>query len=156
MTSRVLVAGLGNIFFGDDGFGAAVARELSAARLPDGVRVVDYGIRGMHLAYDLLDPVDTLVIVDTIPGPGEPGAVSVLQVGSDDLGEGEFDAHGMNPVAVLANLEHLGGQLPRTYVVGCVPGDLGEGMDLTAPVQDAVQRAVGVVNALLSDLLVVA
>ena len=101
--------------------------------LPDGVRVVDYGIRGMHLAYDLLDGYAGLVVIDALPATGTPGELAVLEVGPDDLGEGELDAHGMAPVAVLASLGQLGGSLPPTYIVGCQPADVGEGMGLTPP-----------------------
>ncbi len=152
MTS-ILVAGIGNIFFSDDGFGPEVVRRL-APRPGSGVRVVDYGIRGMHLAYDLLDHDGPLVIVDAVPGPGEPGTIRVLEVGPGDLGEGEFDAHGMNPVAVLANLEVLGGTLPPTYVVGCVPMSVDDGMGLTPAVAAAVDAGVAAVRVLLDDLLV--
>jgi len=156
VVTRVLVAGIGNIFFGDDGFGPEVVRRMmsrpeGAPALPDGVRLVDYGIRGMHLAYDLLDGVDALVLVDALPGDGEPGAITVLQVGPEDLGEGSFDAHGMNPVAVLGSLGALGGTLPPTYVVGCTPADLEEGIGLSAPVAAAVDVAAEAVWSLLTE-----
>src|SRR5206468_2947744 len=116
---------------GDDGFGPEVARRLAACELPAGVRVVDYGIRGMHLAYDLVDGVERLVLLDALPRRGEPGDVVVLEVGPENVdqlvGPGELDAHGMAPLAVLSSLDRLGGQLPPTVVVGCEPLDLGEG-----------------------------
>jgi hydrogenase maturation protease len=105
MTRRVLVAGIGNLFLGDDGFGPEVARLLVRSSLPEGVRVVDYGIRGLHLAYDLLDGYDALVIVDALPGDGTPGELRVLEVGEGDVGAGAFDPHGMEPVHVLASLD---------------------------------------------------
>ena len=159
MQTRVLVAGIGNIFFRDDGFGPAVAAAMLSStdgrRLPDGVRVVDYGIRGMHLTYDLLDEVGALVVVDAIPGKGAdaPGTITVLQVGPDELGEGEFDAHGMQPVSVLASLGSMGGALPPTYVVGCVPLDVSEGMGLSEPVSGAVAEAVAAVTTLVNGLV---
>ncbi len=163
METRVLVAGIGNIFFRDDGFGPAVAAAMlpssssssttAGGPLPDGVRVVDYGIRGLHLAYDLLGGVDALLIVDALPGANEAGALTVLEVGPDDLGTGAFDAHGMDPVSVLASLGAMGGELPRTLVVGCQPGDVGEGIGLTPEVSRAVDRAVPLVNRLAGDLL---
>ncbi|MDF2969081.1 MAG: peptidase [Nocardioidaceae bacterium] len=153
MTDRVLVAGVGNIFLGDDGFGPQVAGRLLGERLPEQVRVVDYGIRGLHLAYDLLDGYQALVLVDALPGAGQPGEVVVLEVGEDDLGTGSLDAHGMDPVAVLASLDGLGGQLPRTVVVGCAPLDVGEGIGLTPLVQGAVEVAAGTVRGLVDDLL---
>ncbi len=150
MTGGVLVAGIGNIFLTDDGFGSEVARRLVAGPLPDGVRVVDYGIRGMHLAYDLLEGYDALVVVDALPGAGAPGELSVLSVGPEDLADGpELDAHGMAPVAVLASLGQLGGRLPPTWVVGCRPADVGEGIGLTPAVAAAVGRAVDLVHEVL-------
>jgi len=158
VTPSVLVAGIGNIFLSDDGFGPEVARRMLASDpdlvARDGVSVVDYGIRGMHLAYDLLDGVDALVLVDALPGKGgDPGDITVLEVGLDDLGTGQFDAHGMDPVAVLGSLGALGGELPRTLVVGCQPLDLSEGIGLTPAVSQAVDGAVATVNRLLDELL---
>jgi hydrogenase maturation protease len=147
--ARVLVAGVGNIFLGDDGFGPEAARRLAARPLPDGVRVVDYGIRGMHLAYDLLEGYDLLVVLDAAPRGGRPGDVVLLEVGEADLGDGDFDAHGMEPTSVLASLGSLGGRLPRTLVVGCEPADTAEGMGLSPPVQAAVDGAVEMVTGLL-------
>jgi hydrogenase maturation protease len=149
----VLVAGIGNLFLSDDGFGSEVARRLAKGPVPDGVKVVDYGIRGMHLAFDLLDGYDALVVVDALPGKGAPGDLTVLQVGPDDLGDGELDAHGMAPVSVLASLGQLGGALPPTYVIGCQPADVGEGIGLTADVEAAVDRAVALVHEVLEDQL---
>jgi hydrogenase maturation protease len=155
--TTVLVAGIGNLFLGDDGFGPEVARRMAAAEsgepVPDGVRVVDYGIRGMHLAYDLLDGVGALVLVDALPGEGPAGTLTVLEVGPDDLGDGEFDAHGMDPVAVLASLEAMGGRLPPTYVVGCRPADLSEGIGLSDPVAKAVGDAVVTVRRLVDEIV---
>jgi hydrogenase maturation protease len=155
VSDRVLVAGIGNVFLTDDGFGSEVARRLAAAPMPDAVRVVDYGIRGMHLAYDLLDGYAGLVVIDALPGKGMPGELSVLEVGPDDLGEGELDAHGMAPVAVLASLGQLGGSLPPTYIVGCQPAEVGEGMGLTAHVAAAVEPAIDLVYEVLSEHLAV-
>ena len=154
--TTVLVAGIGNLFLGDDGFGPEVARRIAAGDsgpVPYGVRVVDYGIRGMHLAYDLLDGVGALVLVDALPGDGPAGTLTVLEVGPDDLGDGEFDAHGMDPVAVLASLEAMGGRLPPTYVVGCRPADLREGIGLSEPVARAVGEAVVTVRRLVDEIV---
>ncbi len=153
MTGRVLVAGIGNLFLSDDGFGSEVARRLASEPLPDCVRVVDYGIRGMHLAYDLLDGYAALVVIDALPGRGAPGDLAVLAVGPDDLGEGELDAHGMAPVAVLASLGQLGGSLPPTFVVGCRPADVGEGIGLTPAVAAAVDPAIALVHDVLTEQL---
>ena len=151
----VLVAGIGNLFSSDDGFGPEVARRLAehAPGSEQRVRVVDYGIRGMHLAYDLLEGYDALVIVDAVPQGDAPGDLTVLQVGPDDLGREDFDPHGMNPVAVLASLGQLGGTLPATYVVGCRPATTEDGIGLSEPVAAAVPVAVDVVTRLVDDLL---
>lgn len=149
------MAGIGNLFLGDDGFGPEVVRHLAQdPDLPEHVRVVDYGTRGMHLAYDLVAGYDALVLVDTVPGTGAPGDLSVLRVGQDDLGSGAFDPHGMDPVAVLASLEQLGGSLPPTFVVGAQPLTVEEGIGLSAPVEAAVPEAMTAIRALLTRQLV--
>ena len=164
MSARILIAGVGNLFLGDDGFGPEVVRRLAAGPVPADVRVVDYGIRGMHLAYDLLEGYDALVLVDAMPFTGtrsEPpvraGDLRVLEVGADPtgaFGEGAFDAHGMDPLAVLASLTALGGRLPpRTLVVGVQPADVKEGIGLSPPVGDAVDGAVTLVRELLDELV---
>jgi hydrogenase maturation protease len=152
---RVLVAGIGNVFASDDGFGSEVARRLAERPGTDGVRVVDYGIRGMHLSYDLLDPWDALVLVDALPDRGSVGAVAVLEITPADVRAGaQVDAHGMDPATVLATLSALGGQLPpRTLLVGCQVADTGEGMGLSAPVAAAVDEALDVVGSLLAHEL---
>ena len=117
---------------------------------------VDYGIRGMHLAYDLLAGTDLLVLVDTVPpdAPGDaaPGSIRVLRVRPEDLdGTASFDPHGMDPAAVLGRLRLLGGALPLTYVVGCVPADISEGIGLSAPVAAAVPGAMETVVELIAQ-----
>jgi hydrogenase maturation protease len=151
---RVLVAGIGNVFRSDDGFGPEVAGRLAGSPLPDGVRVVDYGIRGLHLAYDLLDPWDALVLVDALPDHGSPGAVVLLEIdGNSVRGDAGVDAHGMDPATVLATLAALGGRLPpRTRLVGCQVAGTGDGMGLSPPVAAAVDEAVRVVRAVLHEL----
>jgi hydrogenase maturation protease len=149
----VLVAGIGNLFCSDDAFGCEVVRRMGE-RADEQVRVVDYGTRGMHLAYDLLDGYDALVLVDAVPRGDAPGELTMLAVGPEDLGADDFDPHGMNPVAVLASLESLGGTLPPTYVVGCRPASVAEGIGLGAEVAAAVPEAVAVVEHLLETLLV--
>lgn len=155
--STILVAGIGNIFLSDDGFGSEVARHLLAdGALPAEVNVVDYGIRGMHLAYDLLDGCGALVIVDAIPGTGSPGEVVVMSIGPDDIGTGQLDAHGMDPVAVLGSLQALGGALPPTFVVGCQPVTVEEGMGLSPQVAAAVPIAAEAVRRVIDERILAA
>ena len=157
MTAAVttMVAGIGNIFLSDDAFGVELARRLTSETLPSGVRVVDYGIRGMHLAYDLLEMApDTTILLDAVSRGGEPGTVYVLEIGSGDVPGIEpsaVDAHGMTPDAVLALLDNLGGNAGRTLLVGCEPVSTEEGIGLSTTVAEAVDRAVGVVLDLLTD-----
>jgi len=153
-TAGVLVAGIGNVFLADDGFGPEVVRYLASPgepSLPADARLVDYGIRGLHLAYDLLEGFDALLIIDALPAHGAPGEVVVLQVSEDDLGRlgADFDPHGMNPVAVLSGLPALGGELPPTFVIGAAPSDLEDGIGLTASMAAAVPRAAAAVRELL-------
>ncbi|GAA2737684.1 hydrogenase maturation protease [Actinocorallia aurantiaca] len=150
---RVLVAGIGNVFLGDDGFGVEVVRRVDSRGLPAGVRVTDYGIRGVHLVYELLDGgTDTLIMVDAVPMEAPPGSLAVLEIGERDLEEGEddstVDAHGMHPLAVLRMLNRLGGEVGRVLVVGCRPASVEEGMGLSEPVAAAVDEAVRLVTDL--------
>jgi hydrogenase maturation protease len=147
---RVLVAGVGNIFLSDDGFGSEVARRLEGASLPDGVRVKDFGIAGIHLAYDLLDGYDTLVLVDSVARPGAPGSVVVLEADVTGQAAGGLEAHSMDPEAVFATVRALGGEPPRTLVVGCVPERLDEGIGLSPAVAAAVDVAAAAVTELVT------
>jgi hydrogenase maturation protease len=153
--TTTMVAGIGNIFLGDDAFGVELARRLTAETLPASVRVADYGIRGMHLAYDLLEMApDTTILLDAISRGDEPGTLYVLEIGSGDVPGIEpsaVDAHGMTPDAVLALLDNLGGSAGRTLLVGCEPANTEEGIGLSTTVAAAVDRAVGVVVDLLTD-----
>lgn len=159
MTDRVLVAGVGNIFLGDDGFGVEVASRLARRPLPDGVKVADFGIRGVHLAYELLDGYDCLVLLDAVGRGDAPATLSVLEPelagvpagagGGEDL----MDAHKMPPESVLRLLSGLGGSLPKVIVVGCEPAVIGEQLGLSDEVAGAVEPAVEIVVDLLADLL---
>jgi hydrogenase maturation protease len=159
MTDRILVACLGNIFLSDDGFGVEVARRLERQQLPAGTRVTDYGIRGMHLAYDLAEGFDTTILVDTAQRGGEPGTVYVIEPeppprdGQDTSSVAQmslFNAHGMQPDLVLSLAGSLGADAGRVLVVGCEPATLEEGMGLSAPVAAAVDEAVRVVTRLVT------
>jgi hydrogenase maturation protease len=151
VSARVLVAGVGNIFLGDDGFGVEVARRLRAAELPEGVRVADFGIRGVHLAYELLDGYQTAILVDATPRGGEPGTVYVIEPEPPDGAGGHtlLDAHGMEPDAVLSMLEVLGGSDAKLLIVGCEPADVQERIGLSPRVAGAVEEAVTVVRELV-------
>lgn len=163
MTGRTLVAGIGNVFLSDDAFGVEVAHRLASRRAPDGVHVEDYGIRGIHLAYELLEGYDTLVLIDAVPMGEPPGTLAVIEPellarpsesggrpiteGVDGNGEvvdpglPAVDAHTMSPDVVLAMLARLGGSVGRIVIVGCQPADLSEGMGLSPAVAAAVDAA---------------
>ncbi|HEY2140754.1 MAG TPA: hydrogenase maturation protease [Solirubrobacteraceae bacterium] len=154
---RVLVAGIGNVFLGDDGWGVALAGRLATRALPRGVEVVDFGIRGMDLAYAMQD-YDVVVLLDATPRDEPPGTLYVIEPDLDDL-EMTVDAHGMDPVKVLALARTLGAEsLPRTLIVGCEPRTRMSAEDeqivaeLTEPVRASLDPAVGLIEELLSDL----
>jgi len=162
MAARTLVACLGNIFLSDDGFGVEVARRLARQELPAGVRVTDYGIRGMHLAYDLAEGFDTTILVDATQRGGEPGTMYLIEPEQDpapgvDPGQASLlagmsllNAHGMQPDVVLSLAGTLGGNAGRVLVVGCEPATLEEGIGLSAPVTAAVDEAVRMVTQLVT------
>lgn len=151
-TSRTLIAGIGNIFLGDDGFGPEVIRHVAPAVADPRIRVVDYGIRGMHLAYDLLDGWDLLVLVDAVPNRGAPGTLHVFEADTETVcGPTGVDAHAMDPAAVFASLAALGGRPPRTLVIGCEVADVAEGIGLSGPVAAAVPDAVWAVATLVAE-----
>jgi len=153
MTARILVAGIGNIFLGDDGFGPEVMRHVARQPLDADVHAVDYGIRGMHLAYDLLEEWRVLVLVDALPNRGAPGTLHVFEADHETLSPtAGLEAHSMDPAAVFATLAALGGAAPRTIVVGCEVENVDEGMGLSEPVAAAVPGAVAAINDVLVDL----
>jgi hydrogenase maturation protease len=158
---RILIAGIGNIFLGDDAFGVEVARRLSGRELPQNVRVADFGIRGYDLAYALLDGYDPTILVDACPRGGPPGTLYVVEPEVSDL-EGPQDqqcaveAHSMNPLHVLRLAKSMGGPLKPVLLVGCEPGTLGpeEGkMGLSEAVQAVVDEAVELVESLIAKIL---
>jgi hydrogenase maturation protease len=156
MPGRTLVACLGNIFLGDDGFGVEVARRLAREDLPEGTRVTDYGIRGMHLAYDLAEGWDATILVDAAPRGGKPGTVYVIEPEREQPTDGGgtslsltesmlFDPHGMQPDVMLGMTGMLGAEAGRVLVVGCEPVSVAEGIGLSEPVAAAVDQAARVV-----------
>jgi hydrogenase maturation protease len=148
MSRRVLVAGVGNIFLGDDGFGVEVANRLAGTEFPAGVKVADYGIRGVHLAYELLDGYDALILIDAAPRGEPPGTLSVIEPDFDAIPTADpysaplVDAHGMEPDAVFGLLKTLGGQVAQVWVLACEPAEVTDRMGLSAPVAGAVDEAV--------------
>lgn len=157
MSAPVLVAGVGNIFLGDDGFGVEVARRLAKLDLPAAVAVGDYGISGMHLAYDLADGVERAILIDAMPRGGEPGTVYVVEPERSVIAQGNgaapdvafLDGHGMQPDVVLGMLETLGAQVSQVLIVGCEPAAVDYGIGLSAPVEAAVDEAIKLVLKLI-------
>jgi hydrogenase maturation protease len=155
---RILIAGIGNIFLGDDAFGVEVAQRLAMRPLPDGVRVIDFGIRGLDLAYALLDPYEAVILVDATPRGGQPGMLYVIEPDVDDATnpmEVSFEGHGLDPVKVLRLAAVMGERVRRVLVVGCEPttGDDEETMELSEPVRAAINEAVQMVESLAGRLL---
>ena len=148
---RVLVAGVGNIFLGDDAFGVEVARRLLAQAVPAGVKVVDFGIRSLHLAYEMLDGgYDLTVVVDASPRGGVPGTIYLIEPDLQaDRSPAAADGHAMNPDSVFASVRALGGDPGRVLIVGCEPARVEDGMGLSPEVTAGVGEAV----ALLLELL---
>jgi hydrogenase maturation protease len=156
MSKRILVAGVGNIFLGDDGFGVEVVRRLAGRELPQVVEVVDFGIRGMDLAYALQEDYEVVVFVDAIPRGEEPGTVYLIEPEIEEDGEVTLDTHGMDPVKVIKLARALGAKPKRTLVVGCEPQVVVSGedyddmlMELSEPVRAAVKEAADLVESLV-------
>ena len=156
---RILIAGVGNIFLGDDGFGVEVVRRLAGRELPEGVEVVDFGIRGMDLAYALQDDYELVVFVDATPRGEKPGTVYLIEPEIEEEGEVVLDTHGMDPVKVIKLARALGAKPARTLVVGCEPQVVISGedyedmlMELSEPVRAAVEEAVKLVESLVKEV----
>jgi len=146
---RLLIAGVGNIFFGDDGFGSEVARALSVDA-PAGVKVEDFGIRGLHLAYELLAGYDRAIVIDAVPRGGAPGTLYVIEPELRDTGAAP-DAHRMDLENVFALLRMIGGEPPPITLVGCEPAETREGIGLSQPVLGAIAPALDLVRRLVTD-----
>lgn len=165
---RILIAGIGNIFLGDDGFGVEVAQRLMSRAYPQEVRVSDFGIRGVELAYTLLDDYDTLILIDATPRGGRPGTLYLIepdltscnsQKGAE-AGRAALDAHSMDPFKVLAFAMTLGARPRQTLLVGCEPTPFGSAEDyvemqigLSPSVQAAVDEAAKMIDTLIEQLL---
>ena len=149
-----LVAGVGNIFQRDDAFGVEVIRLLSERPVPPGVRVKDFGIRGVHLVYELLDGCDLFVLVDAAQRGYAPGTVTVLEVEPEHVAapDGVLDAHGLAPDQVFAMLASMGSRPGRSLVVACEPADVSPGMGLSDQVREALPAAVRAVEEILKQV----
>jgi hydrogenase maturation protease len=159
MTRTILIAGIGNIFLGDDAFGVEVARSLSRRTLPGEVQVKDFGIRGFDLAYTLLDPWHTVILVDALPRKEAPGTLFVVE---PDLGDSaavgmDLNPHGMDPLRVLNLAASLGPITAHVLVVGCEPKDFGDELEgrmgLSPPVQAVVENASTMIEELIKKIL---
>jgi hydrogenase maturation protease len=157
--ARILIAGVGNIFLGDDGFGVEVVRRLAGRSLPHTVRVVDFGIRGLDLVYALQDGYETTILIDAFPHGVQPGTVSVVEPNTNEIvaSEGSFvEPHSMDPMNVLRMAKAMNGSLRRVLLVGCEPASLGgdEGhIGLSEPVEAGVEEALKATEALVKRIL---
>jgi hydrogenase maturation protease len=157
-SGRILIAGIGNVFFGDDAFGVEVARRMALLTLPEGVHVVDFGIRGLDLTYALLDPWDAVILVDALPRGGAVGTVYSLEIEDNPSGEAgaALEPHAMDPVKVLRMARDLGSTIKAIFLVGCEPAPLEADdmrMEMSEPVRAAVEEATVVTQALVGRLL---
>jgi hydrogenase maturation protease len=154
---RILIAGIGNIFFGDDAFGVEVVRQLQGRALPKGVQAVDYGIRSYDLAYGITDGYDAVIFVDAAPRGGKPGTLYVMELDGANLPVSELavNGHSLNPVAVLQMVRSCGAKVGRMYLVGCEPATLEceEGrMGLSRKVAATMGQAKKLILSLVHDL----
>lgn len=161
MRPRILIAGVGNIFLGDDAFGVEVVQRLLRHDLPPEVRVVDFGIRGLDLTYALLDDYEAVILVDALPRGGSPGTLYVVEPTTErpvDAGDVVIQTHGMDPQKVLRLVEAMGGRVEHLLLVGCepaTPSDFYEDMQmgLSEPVRAGVEEAVVLIESLVARLL---
>jgi hydrogenase maturation protease len=162
MNARILVAGIGNVFLGDDGFGVEVARSLIETSVPEGVVVMDVGIRSLHLAYALLDSPGLLLVIDAVNRGDPPGTLSLIEpfaAGTPAVSEAEPeipDAHAMSLDTVLAAVRTLGGRTPPILLLGCEPAFLGERIGLSPTVQNALPKALEMTRAAIARELTIA
>lgn len=147
--TTTLVAGVGNLFFGDDGFGVEVARYLSREP-PPRTAVADFGIRALHLAYELTAACSLCIVADCVARGGVPGTLYVIEPDLDEPGGGVADAHRMNLGVAFAAARELGGPLPTVLVVGCEPDNVEPGIGLSDPVARAVPAAAALIRELVS------
>ena len=155
---KILIACVGNIFLGDDGFGVEVARRLALQTLPPEAVVKDFGIRGFDLAYAMMEPCDLTILIDACARGFAPGTVFLLEPDPLDESQPAIEPHGMNPMNVLRMVKSLGGTPGRVLIVGCEPAELGSDNDgqlgLSEPVEAAVDEAIALIESLVSKVLV--
>ena len=156
---KILVAGIGNIFLGDDGFGSEVARRLVAEALPSEVSVKDFGIRSYDLAYAMMDGYDVTILVDTTSQGAAPGTVYLIEPDLNQLDQfaaTTADAHTMDPIAALRIVRASGSNVGKLYLIGCEPATLeaedGQ-FELSESVRAAIPRAIDLIKSLVMDLL---
>jgi hydrogenase maturation protease len=155
-TARTLVAGIGNVFLGDDGFGVEVARRLAERPAKPDVHVCDFGIRGVDLTYALLDGFERVILVDAAPRGGAPGTLYVIEPDLALLGRGEpvgLEAHRLDPARALAMARSMGAALRYVRVVGCEPARIPDGDDVDVGLSREVAAAVDEAVALIEELL---
>ena len=161
MKKNILIAGVGNIFLGDDAFGSEVARRLMQRRWPAGVRVADFGIRGFDLAFALLESNDLAILIDAVPRGGVPGTLYKIEPDLEALDELDeqsmaIETHGMNPLKVLAMVRSMGGALEKILLIGCEPAPLASengAMGLSPAVEAAVGEAVAMIEQVVHEAL---
>ena len=157
---RVLIAGIGNAWQRDDGFGSEVARRLDHEELPDGVAVIDFGTGGLDLAYQAMYGYDAILMIDISRQGGEPGTLYVMEVDEDEVAAGAVEdgevlnPHGMDPETVLRFIKITGSWPGKVVIVACEPQTVEEmGMGLSPVVEEAVDRAVTLVLETANELL---
>ena len=160
MERRILIAGIGNIFFGDDAFGVELAQQLNRRPVPEGVAVIDFGIRGIDLAYALLDDYAAAILLDATPRGGAPGTLYLIEPDADTLdglGLAGVETHNVDPVKVLATVKAFGGRPPSLWIVGCEPATFeardNNVVSLSAPVKAALPQAIEMIETLVARIL---
>jgi|SRR5689334_15435850 len=150
--ARVLIAGIGNIFRGDDGFGVEVVRRLADERLGEDIEVADFGIRGVHLAFEMASgKYKKVILVDAASRGESPGTLYAIEPEDADGEAAIADAHSLTPAAVVAWVRRIGGECGRVILVGCEPATLDESIGLSVPVRSALDGAVKMVRELIAE-----
>lgn len=164
MTPRVLIAGIGNIFLGDDAFGVEVVKRLLTMGWPESVRVTDFGIRGLDLAYAMLEGYEAVIMVDASPRGEAPGTLYVIEpdapAGSPQADDPLLQTHSLDPVNVLRLVAAMGGTLPKLLLVACEPTPLSESddygemlMEMSPSARRAVDAAIPMIRSLVAELI---